>query len=1554
MQEWGNSCNFSDVQISDYDPNVYSNNSCVLIVENSQLRGIFTERDLVRLIATDTDTTKVTIDEVMTQDVVTITPANSQDIFTVVAMLRQHCIRHLPVVDEHNNLLGVVTAKNLRQKLQPIDLMKWRKVKEIMETEVIYAAPHDSIRHLARLMTTHQISYVAIGESKFDPDSNSSYIRPIGIITERDIVQFQNLNLDLEQSAQNLMSTPLFLIHPEDTLWSVKQQMQQRRVRRLLVGDAQERLMGIVTQTSLLQIFEPTEMYGVIEVLQRQVCQLEVEKNQLLEDRQAELEHELQEQNAVLETTHQQLNQAHQQLSYHVNNSPLAIVEWDSSFCVQRWSNRAEQMFGWQESEVLGRHWQDWEFVFPEDIDHVRAMAASLLNGNEPRNISHNRNYTKDGSVIDCEWYNSVLLDHSGNLVSIFSLVQDVSEKQNALRDHALAEIELRESQERYALAVEGSSNGLWDWNILTNEVFYAPRFKEMIGYSGSEMPNNFDAWSSKLHPAERDRVLAAVQEHLENRVPFDIEYRLKTKQGQYLWLQARGQAIWAQNGQAVRMAGSITDISDRKRREEILKDIASGVTIPIGADFLSSLVEYLSKALQVDYAFVGEFTQPTADSIKTLAVYGKGQTINNFTCQLAKTPCGAVVNEGICVYAKGVRELFPQVSLLEDIGAEGYAAMPIYNNLGQSVGLIAVVDSKPFTDISLIEEVLKIFATRATAELERQQAELSLRQSEQKFRAIFDQTFQFIGLLEPNGNIIEANKTALDFVGLTIADVRGKPFWSTPWWSMSVEIQERIKQAIHQAAQGEFIRFEVEHPGTENRLVTVDFSLTPIKDETGEVIMLIPEGRNISELKQTEANLDKSNRILQAISSIQSQFLTDTEPGIIFDAMLDHLLELTESEYGFIGEIFFAEDGNPVVEESYMKFRGRPYFKTYAISNIVWNESTRAFYAENAPKGMDVHNLQTLLRTVIATGEPVIVNSPSDDPRQGGLPDEQPLANAFLGVPFYKNNQMTGVLGIANRQDGYDQEIVDYLRPLMDTCSRIIEAYKSDRQRHQVEEKNREQAALLDIANDAIMVRGLDNQLLFWNRGAERLYGWTQAEALERDADELLYRESLAKPTQITNIVRNKGEWQGELNQITKAGNKLVVESRWTLVKDDAGNPQSYLVVNTDITEQKQLQEQFLRAQRLESLGTLAGGIAHDLNNILAPILGFSRLLPLKLPDVDEQTKGFFQIMETNARRGAALVQQILTFSRGLEGDRGIVQIRHLIAEIGQIIRETFPKTIELEINTPRNLVTVNADVNQLHQVLMNLAVNARDAMPDGGKLTITAENFTVDADYARLHLDAKEGSYLLITVTDTGVGIPVEIIDRIFEPFFTTKEIGRGTGLGLSTAIGIVKSHDGFVEVVSYQETNKGTKFQVFLPACEAEASVIEENEAIPQGNGELILVVDDETAILEVTKATLETYNYRVLTAGNGIEAIAVYAQNQQAINLVIMDIMMPSMDGKTAILTLKQINPEIKIIAVSGLIDRQEIIDELDDNVTTFMNKPCTNDDLLRIISEVIHS
>ena len=885
-------------------------------------------------------------------------------------------------------------------------------------------------------------------------------------------------------------------------------------------------------------------------------------------------------------------------------------------------------------------------------------------------------------------------------------------------------EKKLHESQERFDLAVRGSRDGLWDWNILTDEVFYAQRFKAMLGYTDAEMPNIFAAWSSKLHPEDRERVLTAVQNHLEDRVPFDVEYRLQTKQSDYCWFNAKGQAIWDEDGKAIRMAGSITDISDRK------------------------------------------------------------------------------------------------------------------------------------------------------------QAEIALKASEQKFRAIFDKSFQFIGLLEPNGNIIEANQTALDFIGLTSADIRGKPFWLTPWWSYSSATQELIKQAIVRAEKGEFVRFEVEHPGTGNRVITVDFSLTPIKDDTGRVVMLIPEGRNISDRKQAEAALQESEQRFRnmADNAPMMVWVTDETACCTF---------VSQSWCDFTGQTKETALGFGWLDAVHPEDLGRA--RTIFLEA---NERQKAFQLDYRVRRHDGE-----YRWAIDAASPWVGN----------------------------NGQFKGYIG----------SVIDI----------------SDRK--QAEAKIKEQAALLDITTDAIMVRALDNRILFWNRGAEVLYGWETAEILNRNCDRFFKRISTSKLNEIQQTVREIGEWQGELKQVTKAGTEIIVESRWTLVKNEAGEPNSYLVVNTDITEQKQLEAQFLRTQRLESLGTLAGGIAHDLNNILAPILGFAKLLPLKLPDVDEQTKGFFKIMETNAQRGTALVKQILTFSRGLEGDQGIVQIRHLINEIEQIITETFPKSIELSIDAPKTLWTVNADINQLHQVLMNLCVNARDAMPDGGKLSIKAENFTVDSEYARLHLDAELGSYVKVTVIDTGVGIPPEIIDRIFEPFFTTKTIGRGTGLGLSTVIGIVKSHGGFIEVISDRRREQETQFQVFLPANDTIDSQTTANEAIPLGNGELILVVDDESSILEVTKATLETYNYRVITVNNGIEAVATYANNKD-VSLVIMDIMMPGMDGKTAIRTLKQIDPDATIIAVSGLITSQEIIQELDGDVTAFLSKPYSNEDLLIQIDEIIRA
>jgi PAS domain S-box-containing protein len=495
-----------------------------------------------------------------------------------------------------------------------------------------------------------------------------------------------------------------------------------------------------------------------------------------------------------------------------------------------------------------------------------------------------------------------------------------------------------------------------------------------------------------------------------------------------------------------------------------------------------------------------------------------------------------------------------------------------------------------------------------------------------------------------------------------------------------------------------------------------------------------------------------------------------------------------------------------------------------------------------------------------------------------------------------------------------------------------------------------REQAALLDIASDAIYVCDLEQRILYWNQGAERLYGWTAIEAIGQSATALLREPEPQIPAMMQTLLA-QGAWQGEINRLTQAGQAIVVDVRWTLVQQH-GVAQSILNVDTDITQKKQLETQFLRAQRLESLGTLASGIAHDLNNILTPMIGIVQLLPVKIPNLDPPTQRLLQILSDSSRRGADLVKQILSFTRGIEGKPTNTQIKHLIAEIQKVIQQTFPKNIDLVLDLPKELWLIAADVTLLHQVLMNLAVNARDAMPAGGTLQITAENLTIDENYARMNLAAKVGNYVVITIADTGQGMPPEIVDRIFDPFFTTKAIGQGTGLGLSTVIGIIHSHHGFVNV--YSEVGKGTRFKVYLPATDTSATDTPIVDATPRsGNGELILVVDDETAVQEVTQATLETYGYRAMIASDGVEAIACYAEHKQEIHVVLLDLMMPALDSLTIIRTLCKLNPQVQIIAMSGLATNESITRTMGAGVQAFLAKPFTAPELLELLDRILN-
>lgn len=495
-----------------------------------------------------------------------------------------------------------------------------------------------------------------------------------------------------------------------------------------------------------------------------------------------------------------------------------------------------------------------------------------------------------------------------------------------------------------------------------------------------------------------------------------------------------------------------------------------------------------------------------------------------------------------------------------------------------------------------------------------------------------------------------------------------------------------------------------------------------------------------------------------------------------------------------------------------------------------------------------------------------------------------------------------------------------------------------------------REQAELLDKARDAIIVNDLNWRVRFWNHSAEDLYGWTAAEVLGQPLtaqllclDDPPFREAVTK-------VLETGDWSGELRHKTKSGAELTIQCHWSLVRDDAGRPKSILAINSDVTEQKQLETQFLRAQRMESLGTLAGGIAHDLNNVLTPIvMGTELLLDVLNEPLAQKT---LKTMASSAKRGADMVKQVLTFARGTEGEKMILQLTHLIKEMQKIAKETFPKSIEIRTSLDQELALVLGDATQIHQVLLNLCVNARDAMPDGGSITLSARNMTLgEAEVQRL-LGAKPIPYVLLQVTDTGSGIPPEILDRIFEPFFTTKEQGKGTGLGLSTVNSIVKGHGGVLEVNS--KVGTGTTFNIYLPAADpsGRAALDQKPRERLLGNNELILLIDDESALVEVAACALTSCGYRVLTAESGVRARDLCAAQDSTIDLAVVDMMMPRLDGPATIRALKELQPDLRFIVATGLNEGDKTRARFDEQPVTILSKPFSLDQLREAVQDAL--
>ena len=758
----------------------------------------------------------------------------------------------------------------------------------------------------------------------------------------------------------------------------------------------------------------------------------------------------------------------------------------------------------------------------------------------------------------------------------------------------------------------------------------------------------------------------------------------------------------------------------------------------------------------------------------------------------------------------------------------------------------------------------------------ERKRAEEAVRDSEERFRMVFDHVFDGISIYSDDPDpskrvLVECNDRYAAMAGRTREELF--QLGSTQGLQITLEDTANVVRmeslTMGTSYQGTFSWIR---PDGKNNVI--EYVAMPITWRGKPYSIGID--RDVTERKQAERDL---RLMAQTIASVQDCIsITDLEDRFIF---VNNAFQQT---YGYTAKELLGKS---------VSFVRAPHTPAAMTDHILRDTQGRGWHGEIMNRRKDGSDFPVELWTSV-------------------VKDEAGNAVAYVGV----------ARNISDRQ-------------------------KADEHLKKSEEQFR---LIAENVIDMIALVDLDGRRIYNSPSYRTILG--DPELLKAtDGFQEIHPDDVARVKQVFQDTVRTGIGQRiEYRFLLKDGSTRTIDSKGTVIRDSDGKASQVLIVSRDVTEEKRLAAQFLRAQRMESIGTLAGGIAHDLNNVLAPIMMAIEVLRDKISDPGGQK--ILMMIDTSAKRGADIVRQVLAFGRGVKGERILLQLKHVVIELVKIFSETFPKSIEIKSDIPRDLWTVYADPTQMHQVMLNMLINARDAMPVGGTLTISAENRTLDETYSRMNPEAKPGAYVCIVITDTGTGIPADIREKIFEPFFTTKEVGIGTGLGLSTTLAIVRSHEGFINLES--EEGKGTTFRIYIPATGAVSNqaVASEEADLPLGNGELILVIDDEAAIREITGATLKAHGYRVRTASDGAEGVAVYAEYKRKIKVVITDIAMPVMDGTAAILALKKINPDVKIIAASGLTTKGQLTTASDSNVQAFLTKPYSAEKLLTTLAEVL--
>ena len=976
-------------------------------------------------------------------------------------------------------------------------------------------------------------------------------------------------------------------------------------------------------------------------------------------------------------------------------------------------------------------------------------------------------------------------------------------------------------------------------------------------------------------------------------------------------------------------------DVTEARRTEDLVLQIAAGVAHSTGGQFLQSLVAHLAEALRAHLAWVAEVVPGSEPRLRTLAVYKDGRESKGFECELRSVACELHGLRDVCIHPAGARSLFPQHTMLRETDAEGYAAIPLMDSKGALLGSLGVVSRSPFASDQLASSLLKIFASRAATELERQRADEALRASEARLKILFEYAPDPYYVADLTGAIVDANQAGEELTGYKRAEVLGRNILDVGMLAPAdwPKVANRMKQAAaSQLVEPE----EFTIVRKDGRQVHVEIRSFPI--QIGGERLMLGCVRDITARKRAEA---ESKERHQRIERVQSAVLhLANHPALAEGDVATVARCLTESS----AAILTLQVAGVWLLNAHDELIATDEFSTVSGGHT----EGAAIRAQDCPQYFEA----------LTEGLPIHTADAKNDPRTCHLVASRAhvvSVTSLLDSPIRVSGKVVGVVrfeyaGAALRT--WEQEEIQFAAEMSEHMAEAL--LNADRRR--AEESLKKSLAGLRRAQRMASLGSweldCETGLVEWSCEMYVIFGLS----LESDPPtherllESVHPDDQKKVEEVVRELLQDGvPYSVDFRIVRPDGSKRHVRERAELETDRNG---TLRLIGTlqDVTEYKHLEERFQTVQKLESVGRLAGGVAHDFNNLLTVINGYTGLLLRDRSQSSTARVGLEEIRKAGDK-AAMLTQQLLAFSRKQVVQPEVLDLNIAVGDMHRMLRRLIGEHIELTTILEPGTAQVKADPGHINQIVMNLAVNARDAMPDGGRLIIETAHVDVTKTSIDRHHTIAPGAYVMLAVSDTGEGMDEETRSHVFEPFFTTKEQGRGTGLGMSTVYGIVEQCGGSIWV--YSEPGNGTTVKVYLPRLNSEKCLRPVEEQSMKAVGlETVLVVEDQDEVRHLTVAVLEDCGYRVLSAANGQIALEVSERQERPIHLLITDAIMPGMSGRQLADRLRHTRPFTKVLYMSGYTDNVAAYRFEVDAGNGFLQKPFDPDSLAAKVRETL--